>query len=60
VEAAVPAKSIRVIGAGVTVAGVGYEVITMCENMRDIERLQQECGVEATENDIMKAICSKF
>ena len=58
--AAVPAKSIPVIGAGVTVAGVGYEVMTMCENMRDIERLQQECGgEEPVEKGIMKAICSK-
>ena len=58
--AAAPAKSIPVIGAGVTVAGVGYEVMTMCENMRDIERLQQECGgEEPVEKGIMKAICSK-
>ena len=59
--AAVPAKSIPVIGAGMTVAGVGYEVLSLCENLKDIERLQQECEFdEQVENDIMKAICSKF
>ena len=59
--AAVPAKSIPVIGAGVTVAGVGYVIMSMCENLKDIESLQQVCGGgEATENDIMEAICSKF
>ena len=58
--AAVPAKSIPVIGAGMTVAGVGYEVLSLCENLKDIEEMQRECGVEEpVEKGIIKFICDK-
>ena len=49
------------IGAGVAVDGIGYEILVACENLKDIQRMQQECGVEeAVEKGIMDAVCNKL
>jgi hypothetical protein len=59
--AAIPAESIPVIGTAVVVGGTAYEIYVACENLKDIQRLQQVFGVgEWTENGIMETLCQQL
>jgi len=59
--ATIPAESIPVIGTAVVVGGTAYEIYVACENLKDIQQLQQEFGVgESTENKIMEAVCQQY
>jgi hypothetical protein len=59
--AAIPAESIPVIGTAVVVGGAAYEIYVACENLKDIQQLQQEFEVgESTENGIMETICQQL
>jgi hypothetical protein len=57
--AAIPAESIPFIGVAVLIADTGYELYAACENIRDLDELYSELGMEhKTPDEVMHVICN--
>jgi hypothetical protein len=56
--AAIPAESIPFIGVAVLIADTGYELYAACENIRDLDELYADMGIEdETPDDVMHSVC---
>ena len=59
--ASIPAESIPFIGTAVMIGGTAYEIYVACENLKDIQQLQQEFDVgKSGESGIMEQVCQKI
>ncbi|MEZ5570929.1 MAG: hypothetical protein R3E64_02810 [Halioglobus sp.] len=56
--AAIPAEAIPFIGVAVLVADTSYELYAACENIKDLDQLYADLGIEdETAEDTMHSVC---
>jgi hypothetical protein len=57
--AAIPAESIPFIGVAVLIADTGYELYAACENLRDLDELNSDMGIEdEAPDDVRHDVCA--